>query len=127
MEVLIVDDHPFIHETLTAVVRKAVPGAMVSTADSLADGIVQARAAAQLELVLLDLGLPGCAGIESLTRFRSALPKLRIAVVSAADDASNVHAAFAAGAVGFIPKATKPPVMVAAVRLIAEGGTYFPP
>jgi len=127
MEVLIIDDHPFIHETLAVVVRKAVPGAVVRATDTLADGIVQARAPAQLDLVLLDLGLPGCAGIESLTRFRSALPKLRIAVVSAADDAPSVHAAFAAGAVGFIPKATKPLVMVAAVRLIVEGGTYFPP
>jgi DNA-binding NarL/FixJ family response regulator len=127
MQVLIVDDHAFIHDSFAAVVQKAVPGAAVRAADSLSDGIAQARASSQLELVLLDLGLPGCKGVESLTRFRAALPKLRVAVVSAADDASSVHAAFSAGAVGFIPKATKPMVMVAAVRLIAEGGTYFPP
>lgn len=125
MEVLIVDDHAFIHETLTAVVRKAVPGAAVRAADSLADAIA-AAAPSRLDLVLLDLGLPGCTGVDALERFRAALPKLRVAVVSAAEDASSVQAAFAAGAVGYIPKTTPPAVMVAAVRLIAEGGTYFP-
>ena len=127
MEVLIVDDHAFIHETLAAVVRKALPGVTVRAASSLDDAVAQARASSRLELVLLDLGLPGCAGIEALARFRSALPKLRVAVVSALEDAATVHAAFAAGAVGYVPKTTPAPLMVAMVRLIAEGGTYFPP
>lgn len=127
MEVLIVDDHAFIHETLAAVVRKAVPGASVRTASSLADAIAQARKSAPPDLVLLDLGLPGCTGIDALARFRAALPKSRTAVISATEDAACMRAAFAAGAVGYIPKTTLPPVMVAAVRLIAEGGTYVPP
>ena len=127
MEVLIVDDHSFIHVTLGAVVRKAVPGALVHVASSLAEAIAQARGNARLGLVLLDLGLPGCAGIEALARFRAALPKLRVAVVSALEDADCVHAAFAAGAAGYIPKTTPPQMMVATVRLIAGGGTWFPP
>jgi DNA-binding NarL/FixJ family response regulator len=127
MEVLIVDDHAFIHESLAAVARKAVPGAFIHVASSLPEGITQARGNPQPALVLLDLGLPGCAGIEALTRFRAALPKLRVAVVSGVEDADCVHAAFAAGAAGYIPKSTPPLVMVATVRLIAEGGTWFPP
>lgn len=127
MEVLIVDDHAFIHETLAAVVRKAVPGAAVRATDTLADAIAKAASPPRLDLVLLDLGLAGCAGVEALTRFRVALPKLRVAVVSADDEVASVHAAFAAGASGYIPKTMRPQLMVAAVRLIAEGGTYFPP
>jgi DNA-binding NarL/FixJ family response regulator len=127
MEVLIVDDHAFIHETLAAVVRKAVPGATVRVASSLADGIAQARRSAPPRLVLLDLGLPGCAGVEALSQFRAALPKPRTAVISAIEEISCMRAAFKAGAVGYVPKTTLPPVMVAAVRLMAEGGTYVPP
>ena len=127
MEVLIVDDHAFIHETLTAVVHKAVPKASVRAVSSLAEGIALARKSAPPELVLLDLGLPGCTGVEALARFCAALPKLRVAVISAIEDAACMRAAFAAGAVGYIPKTTTPPVMVAAVRLIAEGGSYVPP
>jgi len=127
LEVLIVDDHAFIHETLAAVVRKAVPGAAVRAADSFEKGIAQARTLRPHSLVLLDLGMPGCSGIDSLTRLRASLPKLRITVVSAVEDSRSVHAAFDAGAAGYIPKSTPPSVMVAAIRLIAEGGTYFPP
>jgi len=127
MEVLIVDDHAFIHESLAAVVRKAAPGALVHTASSLEDAIAQARVNPRLDLVLLDLGLPGCAGTEALPKFRAALPALRVAVVSGNEDAACVQAVFAAGAVGYIPKAMTPPVMVATVRLIAEGGRWFPP
>lgn len=126
MEVLIVDDHAFIHETLTAVVQKAVPGSSVRAASSLAEGIAEARRSAP-GLVLLDLGLPGCTGVEALTRFRAAHAKLRVAVISAIEDALCMRAAFVAGAVGYIPKTTLPPVMVAAVRLVAEGGIYVPP
>jgi len=126
LEVLIVDDHAFIHETLAAVVRKAVPGAAVRAADSFEKGMAQARTLRPHSLVLLDLGMPGCSGIESLTRFRGALPKLRVAVLSADEETRTVHAAFDAGAVGYIPKSTPPSAMVAAIRLIADGGTYFP-
>lgn len=127
MQVLIVDDHAFIHSSLKAVVRKAVPGTVVRTATTLAEAVTLARSSPGVGLVLLDLGLPGCTGIEALTRFRTALPKLRVAVISATEDPATVQAAYAAGAVGYIPKGTPPDVMVAEVRLIAEGGVYFPP
>jgi len=127
MQVLIVDDHAFMHGSLAAVVREAVSGAVVHTATGLAEAVALARATRRIGLVLLDLGLPGCTGIEALTRFRTALPKLGVAVVSAMEEPAIVQAAFAAGAVGYIPKATAPVAMVAAVRLIAEGGVYFPP
>jgi len=127
MEVLIVDDHAFIHESLAAVVRKAVPGSAVRTASSLAQAIAETHKPARPQLVLLDLGLPGCAGVEALTKYRAALPKPRVAVISGTEDTACMRAAFAAGAVGYIPKSTPPRVMVAAVRLIADGGTYVPP
>lgn len=127
MHVLIVDDHALIHQSLAAVVRQAVPEATVDVASSLEEAIARARKPVRLDLVLLDLGLPGCAGIEALVRFRAALPKLRVAVVSANEDGASVRAAFATGAAGYIPKTTPPLLMVAAVRLIAEGGAYFLP
>jgi len=127
MDVLIIDDHPFIHETLRAVVEKAVPGASVAAEKDLAQAIAGVRRMKNLRLVLLDLGLPGFVGIEALRAFRKALPQIRVAVVSAVDDPARMREALDAGAVGYIPKTSLPSVMVAAVRLIAEGGTYVPP
>lgn len=126
-QVLIVDDHGFIHESLSAVVGKAMPGAAVHAVSTLEEAIIWARRSAGLAFVLMDLGLPGCTGIDALARFRGALPKSRVLVVTATEDAKTVRAAFAAGAVGYIPKNMPPALMVATIRLIAEGGTYFPP
>jgi len=126
MEVLIVDDHSFIHETLSAVVKRAVPHATVHSEIDLAGAIERAQQLGRVDLVLLDLGLPGFTGIEALKVFRRTLPEIRVAIVSAFEEADRMREALAAGAAGYIPKTTPPGVMVAAVRLINEGGTYVP-
>lgn len=86
----------------------------------------QAREAGRLDLVLLDLGLPGCTGIDSLLRFRREFPAIRVLVVSADADPACVRAALEAGAAGYVPKAFPPLAIAAAIRLVAEGGTYIP-
>jgi DNA-binding NarL/FixJ family response regulator len=78
-------------------------------------------------MVLLDLGLPGCGGIESLLRFRKAFPEPRVVVVSAENDQAMIRGALAAGAMGYIPKTSGPTIVVSALRLVAEGGRYIPP
>lgn len=126
MDVLIVDDHPFIHETLRAVVEKAIPGANSYAETTLESAIGRVRRMERIDLTLLDLGLPGYGGIEALDAFRSAFPNLRVAVISADEEPARVRAALAAGAVGYIPKSTPPRLMIAAVQLCAEGGSYVP-
>lgn len=77
-------------------------------------------------VVLLDLGLPDCDGIDALIRFRKAFPRLPVVVISATEDAGTVRAAIAQGARGYIPKSSPRPVMEAALRLVVAGGTYVP-
>lgn len=126
MNVLVVDDHPVVMEYLRSAVAKALPDAVVRSATDLDTALELAREQA-LELVLLDLGLPGYGGVESLLRFRKAFPAVRVIVVSANDDTASVRGALAAGAAGFIPKSAGPKLVVSALRLVAEGGKYFPP
>ena len=126
MSVLVVDDHPIVVEVLNAIVRGVFPEAKLSTASSLEEGVAAARAAENLGLVLLDLGLPGCAGISALAGFRAAVPAARVVVVSAVESPRLVLAAFEAGAAGYIPKTSQPPLIAAALRLVAAGGTYVP-
>ena len=77
--------------------------------------------------MLLDLGLPGCAGLDALTRFRARFPRVPVVVLSADDTAATVRAALAAGARGYIPKTSAPTLMQSAFRLVAAGGIYIPP
>ena len=126
MDVLLVDDHPIIHETLRAIVRSVRPGVEVHSQFDLDSGLSQAKRLDALKLVVLDLGLPGCSGLDALDRFRSAMPNVRVVVVSANDDAAGVRAALDKGAVGFIPKTTRPKAMADALRTVLDGGVYIP-
>jgi len=126
MNVLIVDDHPMVLEYLSGAVGKALPDAVVHTAGDLATALERAREL-NPALVLVDLGLPGCGGIDSVLQFRTAFPNVPTVVVSANDDYLSVRGALAVGAAGFIPKSSSPTVVVGALRLIAGGGRYIPP
>ncbi|MGH8706260.1 MAG: response regulator [Burkholderiales bacterium] len=127
MKVLIVDDHPILHEVLGAVARSVFRDADISFAKNLEEAFARAREGETLDLVLLDLGLPGCAGLDALAEFRAAFPALRTIVVSATEDRVSVLRALELGAIGYVPKTHAPPLIAAALRLISEGGMYVPP
>jgi len=127
MDVLLVDDHPILHETLRAVVASVAPEAQFHGETSLGGGVSRARQLKDLQLVLLDLLLPGCTGIEALIQFLKVLPRARIVVISATEDSDSVRAALDAGAVGYLPKTSSPKIIAEALRTVLEGGSYVPP
>ncbi len=125
MRALVIDDHPLIHEIVPALLQKALGEVVVATEATLEAGIQ--RAAAELpDLVLLDLGLPGCEGLDAIGRFRMEFPQIPVVVFSASCERDSIVGALDAGAVGYIPKTSKPEVMIAALKVIAAGGTYVP-
>lgn len=126
MNVLIVDDHPMVAEYLRGAAGRAIPDAVVRIAGDL-EAALESMRDAPADMVMLDLGLPGCGGIESLLRFRKSYPDARVVVISSEDAATAIRGALAAGAAGFIPKTAGPKVMINALRLVAEGGRYIPP
>lgn len=127
MRVLLVDDHPVIHEIMWAVLARALNPKSIFVAKDMPEALDRAQQVKQLDLVVLDLGLPGCSGIEALTQFRRSLPRPAVVVLSAIEDSEAVIAAFDAGARGYIPKTATVDVMMAALSLVAAGGTYVPP
>src|SRR5882672_9322872 len=127
MRILIVEDHPLVQEALHSMAAEVFEDPLIEMASSLAEALEKARAAGSLDLVLLDLGLPDCNGIETLKRFRRAHPRIRVAVFSEIEEPPLVLAAMQAGACGFLSKTLTRPVISAALRLVAAGGTYIPP
>ena len=126
MRALVIDDHPLLREIVPAMLKKALGEVVVAAEATLEAGI--ARAAAEPpDLVLLDLGLPGCVGIDSISRFRMEFPQMPVVVLSGNCDRQSIVGALDAGAAGYIPKTSKPEVMIAALKFIAAGGTYVPP
>ena len=119
MDVLVIDDHPLVQETLSAMVRQAIPGAAVHVHGELGAAITQGMGLSDLRLALLDLGLPGYTGIDALLRFRSTFPHVRVIVVSAIEDPVTMERAINAGAAWYLPKTVKPYAMVAAIKSTA--------
>lgn len=126
MDALIVDDHPIVHEILREAIRKVFTSARVLSASDLEGAIDQAGAARDLALVVLDLGLPGCDGLDALHRFRDRYARPKVVIFSAAAGAPLIRDALRLGASGFIPKTSTPNLLVAALQLVKAGGHYVP-
>ena len=82
---------------------------------------------ADLDLVLLDLRLPGVDGYAAMQELRRRDNALPVVILSGSEDTPSVVAALKMHAVGFIPKSSPREVMLQALRLVLSGGVYIPP
>src|SRR5574341_772236 len=126
MEVLLVDDQAVTAQVYAALVRKTFPGAKVHTAVDLPEAL-QIASGHPFELLLLDINLPTCSGIEALERFRRAFPSLTVLVVSATEDAARIRACLDAGARGYVTKGSALLALPEAMRTVVAGFPYVPP
>lgn len=127
MKLLICDDHALFREGLRYVVREMDPEASLEEAVNAEEALARVGQARDLDLVLLDLKLPGRPGLEALRELRERYPEVPVAIVSAEQDPAVVRRALEAGACGFIPKSSTGAVLRQALQLIFSGGRYIPP
>ncbi len=127
MKVLLIDDHALFREGLALLLRPLMEPLQTFEAGSAEAGFEVLAAEPGIELVLIDLGLPGLSGMQGLTQLRQDHPEVPVVVMSSADDRDTVLAALDAGAMGFIPKSSTSAVMIGALRLILAKGVYLPP
>lgn len=127
MQALVLADAPSVHDTLGVVLREAFPGIVVHSQTRLEAAVAHVRRTARMNLVVVELPLPGSRGLEALTHLRDKLPPCRIVVLSARHERALILAALRSGAAGYLPKGCAPKLMGAALRLVAAGGIYLPP
>jgi DNA-binding NarL/FixJ family response regulator len=126
IRVLIADDHPLMLGALRQAVLGATPGAEVLEASDY-DSLVRALAAQlEIDLVLLDLTMPGVRGYSGLMYLRAERPELPVIVVSASDDGAIMSHCLEFGAAAFIPKSLSAEAMRKAIRAVLEGGQWTP-
>src|SRR5262249_18131514 len=134
MKILICDDHELFRAGLRLVLARLEESTELIDASSAEETFRVAEADPDLDLVLMDLAMPGIDGLSALGVLRELLPALRlllrvrlVVIVSAAERHADVGAAIDRGAWGFIPKSSSAPVLLAALRLVLSGGVYVPP
>jgi len=103
-QVFIVDDHPLYRLALKGAVAAACTKCEIFEADSIGGLFEGLDRHPHIDLLLLDLNVPGAHGFNALAHLRGSRPELPIIVVSASDDMRTVRQALAFGAQGFVSK-----------------------
>ena len=102
--ILIADDHPLFRQALKLAVSRAAPDAVVIEAGQLCEAVDAVRGAGRLDLILLDLRMPGSEGFAGVALLHAERPDTPIMVISSADEAEAAPRARAYGAIGFVSK-----------------------
>ncbi|MCL7931181.1 response regulator [Halomonas llamarensis] len=124
---MVADDHPLFRDAISAVLTTGLPGSRLLEAASLTQALALAEENQELDLLLLDLGLPDAEGLSGLHTLRQRFPSLAVAIVSAQQERRLVLDAITIGAVGYISKSTPRQELLAAIGQILEGQVYLPP
>jgi len=124
LRALLIDDHALFRQGLKYLLADLDEDMSFCDADSCADAL--AHGSETIDLVLLDLHMPGGDGMQALVSIRAAFEASVVVVLSSEDDPRVIRHAIEMGASGFIPKSSTPQLMIAALRLVLAGGTYLP-
>ena len=124
--ILIADDHALIRSGVRGFLAGLSEQNRVEAASSLEEVLALLRAQT-VDLLLIDLDMPGMHGVASLNTLRESFPALRIAVLSGTDDRHTIVQALGAGVNGYIPKAVLPEELAFAIESILAGRIYLPP
>lgn len=125
-KILIADDHPLVRDALRSAVLYSCQAQEIHEAGCLDDVLATLTAKGELDLVLLDLNMPGMNGLTGLVALRRQFPAIPVAVVSAHEDRKVMLEAVRCGAAGFIPKSTPRDAIAGALRRILAGEVYLP-
>jgi DNA-binding NarL/FixJ family response regulator len=124
---VIADDHPLFRGALREALSGLFGGASISEAGTFDDASALLEQAGEVDLVLLDLSMPGARGFSGLMYLRAQYPSVPVIVVSANDDPAVIRRCMEFGASGFIPKTAGVEAMREAISRVLEGGVWTPP
>ncbi|MDD1964274.1 response regulator transcription factor [Pseudomonas putida] len=125
-KILIADDHPLFREAIANVISDGFPGSEVMETQDLDSALALTRDHDDLDLILLDLNMPGMHGLNGLINLRNEAPTIPVVIVSAEQDKQVVLQAITYGAVGFITKSSPRKQMTDAIEQILDGNVYLP-
>ncbi len=124
--IIVADDHPLFRDALCQAIDAQVPSRTIETAGDLARVEEIVGGAGEVDLILLDLAMPGSRGLSGLLRLRAEHAEIPVVVVSATEDPATIRRALELGASGFIPKSSSMTDIRAAVSAVLDGEIWAP-
>jgi DNA-binding NarL/FixJ family response regulator len=127
MKLLIVDDHPVLREGLTALLGQWGSDTRVLQARDAQEAFDLLDHNDDLDVVILDLVMPGLGGLAAIAELGRRRPALPVVVLSSSEDPQLARKAIAQGALGYVPKSANPKTLLLAIKLLLNGELYIPP
>ena len=127
MKLLVIDDHPVLRGGLSVLLQQIEKDVVVLQAADAKAGLALVAEHADLDIVILDIVMPGMDGFQAIGEFGRLRPELPVVVLSSSESAKDARQALAQGALGYIPKSATQHTLLAAVRLVMNGDLYLPP
>ncbi|MEX1668553.1 response regulator [Zhongshania guokunii] len=127
IHIIIADDHPLFREAIRNATQQQFPEALIAETASLDESLAYIEEHPDVDLVLLDLNMPGMDGLNGIVTLRSTYPDVPVVVLSAEEDKNIVLQSMTYGAVGFITKSMPREKIIAAIEQILDGQAFLPP
>lgn len=127
MKFLVADDHAVFRVGLLYLLQRLDSEAQILEASDYGEALEIAEREESIDLILVDLLMPGTDGFSGISSLRDHAGAAPIIVVSARENPTDVQAALDNGAMGYLPKSSSSEVMLNAIRLVLAGGMYLPP
>jgi DNA-binding NarL/FixJ family response regulator len=124
--IVIADDHPLFRDALRQAVASIMP-AQIDEAGTFEELTARLGQEADVDLILLDLSMPGISGFSGLIYLRAQYSAIPVVVVSASDDVATIRRSMDFGASGFIPKRLGVDALRTAILKVIEGDIWIPP
>jgi two-component system invasion response regulator UvrY len=125
MRVVVTDDHRVVREGLRYMLSDAPDVDVVGEAES-GEELLALVGSEVVDVVLLDVRMPGMSGLDVLERLAEDAPQVRVLMLSMHDQPAYVRRAIELGAAGYLLKSAGRDELLTALQVAAEGGTYLP-
>ncbi|HTZ00033.1 MAG TPA: response regulator transcription factor [Rhodocyclaceae bacterium] len=127
LKILVVEDHALVREGLLQALKSLEEDVFTLGAQDADSALDILSRDDQVDLILLDLMLPGTSGMALLGVLRKRYPAVPVVILSALDEPDTVTRALRQGAAGFVPKSSSTEVMLDALRQVLAGEVFLPP
>jgi DNA-binding NarL/FixJ family response regulator len=125
-KILVADDHPLFRDAITNIITVSFSGSTIEQTEDIESTLECVKHNDDLDLILLDLNMPGMSGLQGLLALRNEFPTIPVVIVSAERDKKTILQTLSYGAVGFIAKSSSKKCIVEALESVFAGNVYLP-
>jgi len=122
ISVAIVEDREELREGMRLLID-ATTGFDCQQVFECAEDALEALPESSIQVILMDIGLPGMSGVEATKIIKATNPHIQVIMLTVYEDAGRIFESLAAGATGYIVKKTPPAELIAAIKLVYAGGS----